>query len=387
MPISVVTLDLAAGVAQLAGSTIAVRARPGGALDVGGRVVRPLSFGERWRVLDDVASSDSPLGATVLAHAGEPETADQAQVADDEIAQIIALHLAGARPERAVPGFAAQLARLVAAGWAPRDVFDADADLVDLLTAEAPGEGDGSEWTSIVVAPDHPASAPLAETLRALERNLLDRMGSTESNDRPTPSDDRPRLVAESASSDDFPAPFPTVPEGSWPSHVGSAPTPAGLESMHPTARAENASPLLVTPSAADGFVAPGEPVCVPRPIRLAWSDQQGAGGRPTSDWPSAPPVGPRVEDPPEPTGLPESAVASTVSTVCSTTSSLGASSPYRATLASSSTAPTVVDDTPIATRTAPGAAPGQARLDVFGLADQLAALLDEESELRGLRR
>jgi hypothetical protein len=127
--------------------------------------------------------------------------------------------------------------------------------------------------------------------------------------------------------------------------------------------------------------------VSVPQPIRLAWSDQQGAGGRPTSDWPSASSVSQRVEDPPEPAGRPESAVASTVSTVRSTTSSLGSSSPYRATFASSNPAPTVVDDSPTAARTAPGAAPGQARLDVFGLADQLATLLDEESELRGLRR
>jgi hypothetical protein len=389
MPISVVTLDLAAGVAHIAGRTIAVRARPGGALDVGGRVVRPLRFGERWRVLDDVADSDSPLGATVLAHAGEPETADESQVADDEIGQIIALHLAGARPERAVPGFATQLARLVAAGWSPRDVFDADADLVDLLTAEAPGEGDGSEWTSIVVAPDQPASASLADTLRALERNLLDRMGSTGSDDRPTPSDDRPRLAAENPSSDDFPGAFPTGPEGTWPSPVGSARTPSGPEPLHlaATVRAEAESQSLVTPTATDGFGVFSAPVSVPQPIRLAWSDPQGAGGRPTSDWPSAPAVGPRAEDPPDSTGRPESAVASTVSTERSTTSSLGSSSPYRATLSSSNPAPTVVDDSPTAARTAPGAAPGQARLDVFGLADQLATLLDEESELRGLRR
>ena len=120
MPNSVVTLDLAAGVAQLAGSSIAVRARPGGALYVGGRVIRPLSFGERWRVIDAASAAESPLGATVLAHASEPEAAGETQPVDDERAQVIALHLAGARPERTVPGFAAQLARLLAAGWAPR---------------------------------------------------------------------------------------------------------------------------------------------------------------------------------------------------------------------------------------------------------------------------
>jgi hypothetical protein len=321
-----------------------------------------------------------------LAHAGDPETADQTRVADDEVAHIIALHLAGARPERAVPGFAAQLTRLVAAGWAPRDVFDADADLVDLLTAEASGEGAGGEWTSIVVAPKGTASAPLAETLRALERNLLDRMGSSESDDPPTPSGRRHRIAPESPSSVDTPRPFRTEPEGTWPSHVGSARMPS-VPAPVPgaaTARAETASPARVASAVIDG--APGAPVNVPRPIRLAWSDQS-AGARPTADWPNAPSARPRVEDP-EPSGLPADDTGGSwaVSAAPSVASSLGSSSPHRATLATSHPAPTVVDDT-IAARTAPGATPGQARLDVFALADQLAALLDEESELRGLRR
>ena len=112
MPNPLVVVDLATGVAQIGSTTVEVRARPGGALVVGGRVIRPLLFGERWRLLDDVAAGDRSIGATVLAHACEPESMAtvESSTADDEIAEVLALHLAGARPERTVQGFAEQLA-------------------------------------------------------------------------------------------------------------------------------------------------------------------------------------------------------------------------------------------------------------------------------------
>jgi hypothetical protein len=58
-----------------------------------------------------------------------------------------------------------------------------------------------------------------------------------------------------------------------------------------------------------------------------------------------------------------------------------------RATLDDASIAPTVVRPDPVTGRVAPFAAPEPARPDAFDIADRVAALLDEESDLRGLRR
>lgn len=401
MPSSVVTLDLGAGVAHIAGTTIGVRARQGGALEVGGRIVRPLHFGERWRLLDDVAAGESPLGAAVLAYAGDAATVDQAQAGDDEIAQIIALHLAGARPERAVPGFAAQLAQLGAAGWTPRDVFDADADLVDLLTVQTTDDPAGAEWTTIVVVPDVAAATSPADALRALERNLLDRRGFAESDEALTPARSQYRPTPEHPSGVDVPAPLSTQPEATWPWHVGGAGTPPAHHPVLPavTGRADIASDLPETP-VDDVPAEPSAPIGVPPPIRLAWSDRQGGGGQAMPGWRGAPPDSPRVDDPPDPAALPQAIAQPTGPQVLAGASTPGPPPARRATTGSH-TAPTVVADSRVARRTGVAADPGragpdvfgvaadlgQAGLDVFGVADQLAALLDDESDLRGLRR
>ena len=275
-------------------------------------------------------------------------------------------------------------------------MLDADADLVDLLTAEAPGDAVGGEWTSIVVGQRGPASTTVAETLRTLERNLLDRIGLTEPDEH-SPEPDRPqRLGSEHPSRADFPGSAPAEP--TWSSRDGSAPTSSAPE-LVPLVAAQRGgadSPALVTPSVTDGFVTPGStpglPLSVPQPIRLAWSDQRATAGRAAPDLLGAPALGPRVEDRPRPPGLPASGAghiggSAAVPAALPTPSSLGSASAHRARLAGTPTASTVVDDAPFAGRTAPAATPGPPVLDVFGLADQLAALLDDESDLRGLRR
>src|SRR5215208_1753018 len=99
MPNPLVAVDLTAGTARIADTTVAVRGQPGGGLILDDRVIRPLTFGERCRLLDDAAASGRSIGATVLARARARESATETSV-DDEIAQILAMHLAGARPER-----------------------------------------------------------------------------------------------------------------------------------------------------------------------------------------------------------------------------------------------------------------------------------------------
>src|ERR1044072_670762 len=102
-----VVVDLRAGTAHIADVTVTVRGQPGGALILDGRVIRPLSFGERRRALDDVAATGRSIGAMVLARACAPEPAAEPST-DDEVAQILAMHLAGARPERPVHAFDTQ---------------------------------------------------------------------------------------------------------------------------------------------------------------------------------------------------------------------------------------------------------------------------------------
>jgi hypothetical protein len=102
--------------------------------------------------------------------------------------------------------------------------------------------------------------------------------------------------------------------------------------------------------------------------------------------WHDAPPDSPRVDDPPDPAALPQAIAQPTGPQVLAGASTPGPP-PARRASAGSHTAPTVVADSRVARRTGVAADLGQAGLDVFGLADQLAALLDDESDLRGLRR
>jgi hypothetical protein len=58
-----------------------------------------------------------------------------------------------------------------------------------------------------------------------------------------------------------------------------------------------------------------------------------------------------------------------------------------RPALTDASASPTVLRPDPATARVAPLAAPEPAGPDAFEIADRVAALLDEESDLRGLRR
>ena len=176
MPRAVVELDLGAGLARLGAVTVDVAARPGGALAFDGLLIRPLAFGERWRVLAGAPAEG--IGPAILAAAS-------GRTGGGQLAQVLALYLSGARPGRAIPAFAEQVQRLVAGGWTPTDVMAADADLVDLLT-EPPADAatGGGRWTSIVLLPevdvldDEAAAGSVAEVVELLQRDLAARAGT-----------------------------------------------------------------------------------------------------------------------------------------------------------------------------------------------------------------
>ncbi|MBT2498624.1 hypothetical protein J7E25_05910 [Agromyces sp. ISL-38] len=410
-----VVLDLAAGRALLGGAVAVVRARPGGAVEFGGRVIRPLRFGERWRLLDGAATdgadrSDGSLGASVLAVAVAGARVEDASVdgagadgawPDDRIARVLALHLAGARPGRAVPGCGAQLAALVAAGWSPRGVLDADADLIDLLTVESEGGGsdgftDGG-WTSIVLAADaddasDAAQVSLSELLQMLEHDLLGRLaptgpdgsaGADESAGRADAGDRvRAALAAVATASSGSRAVSAAVEARRAATAAGSPRTPAA---GHPTvsfpadepARAAASTDPFGEPAVVGREIGPASPPRFPTPIRTDWPDPRSSDGvsaaPSVASAPSAhhdraitTPAAPSIARPATPPGEPVA---------------------RRATRAEASAAPVVVLDDAAASRTDRLAFPAPARPDAFDVADEVAALLDEESDLRGLRR
>lgn len=386
-----VVLDLAARQALLGGTVAVVRVRPGGALEYGGRVIRPLRFGERWRLLDGAAAtegSDGSVGASVLAAAESgPTGAGPTGAGTDveQIARVLALHLAGARPDRTVPGCAAQLAALVAAGWNPRDVLDADADLIDLLTVEEGNRSDGG-WTSIVLAVDDDAArVPLDEILRVLECDLLGRLAPPESPESADGAGSVGPSRQATAAAPPIARPSALAPARGHPRDASPPSPPRAPEAGHPTAPFPAVEPATPSPSteALHGAAivgregAPSSPPRFPRPIRADWPGSRpsnGAGAAPSvtaqpsehGDRSIPAPAGPWIAQPADPPGEPLA---------------------RRATRTEASVAPVVVHDDLAASRTDRLAFPAPSRPDTFDVADEVAALLDEESDLRGLRR
>lgn len=396
MPNPLVVVDLTAGTAHIADITVAAQGLPGGALILDGQVIRPLSFGERWRLLDDAASSGRSLGATVLARACARESAPEPST-DDEVAQILAMHLAGARPERRAHAFEAQLSWLVAAGWKPHDVFDTDADLVDLLTADALGTPAENDWTTILLVPD--AAGPLTEVLLTLERNLFDRMRSTDVDDAVGCGDPHRAVPAEF---DSPPASFAHVNRRivDCPSNVnqlvtrseGGRPStralPVRKASSGPTAnnagadRANFFMPSIETQTIADDLDTAVALPDAPRPIRAGWPGHPAANA-----WPEAGPnSAASVRAPQDPSAGAMRFPEPVFSRAETPAVSQGRRPPNWATPPAGAASTVVLDD-PAGTRTSPLAAPSPVGPDALELADQLAALLDEESDLRGLRR
>ncbi|CRZ14816.1 hypothetical protein [Mycolicibacterium neworleansense] len=346
----IVALDLATRRAWVAGVAVAVQPRPGGGLAVGDRVIRPLRFGERWRVVDDAVNGGNRIGATVLAWATESPAAP---------------------------------ATLTAAGWDSRAVFDTDADLIDLLTTEASDGGAVDGWTSIVLTTGPEPVSP-AEALRILEGDLLGRLAAAEADEPSNP--DVPSACPSGADAGTQSVP----PLGSRRAAADGAAT--GTAAPIPGRHADAEPPGTAVPNLGpapkirddnhSGTTEPGErpashpatEPAFPVPIRATGSTGWPAAG------PWLPPIaGPGVDNhaaqcPVPPTGHADQRSDERTEPPA-----------HRVSAAAVTEAPNVVRDDPTAPRAERLAAPAATGADPFDTANLVAALLDEESDLRGL--
>lgn len=400
----VVVLDLAAGQARVADAVVPVSAEPDGGLRYGSIALRPLSFGERWRV---VAEDPRELGRAVLAGAAAPT-----RPIADVVAEVLALHLAGARPDRPVPGFSAQVAALVAAGWTPGDVLAAPADLVDLLTSElaaaqrggsSAGAGDDPGWTRIVLGP-----APALERAEGLDVTGALQLLEADLRGRGVHAN-----TAAARESGAAAAPTPTLTDISVPVHgdiPGTGPIPAAGAPGRPddvlqdppgpvrhspqSPRARRSAPAAAAQHPAESNLEPAGLGQAPLPLELRpipLSRRSPTAGQPTA--PSLPDTAV-----PAPTGQLSGPARVTPAVPADPAHSLlplwpeaprGSSIAPPVPIRSSWLADASPRSTPVASL-APHWATGEQPTHPTGtaeLSDRIAALLDEESDLRGLLR
>jgi hypothetical protein len=228
---SAVRLDLVGGVAHLGDQSVAIEDAPQDGLTVEGWTIRPLDFGERDRSVRGAADvAASVLAAASLEAGPEPSLP----------AEILALHLAGADPDRERRGFDETLL-LVArrSGWTPTEILATEARLVDRLADEAvPPDVDAGGWRSVVFRPpDAPTPSELREQLAADFRRRASASVSVASDAAPTSAPDaspriRPDEQAHAPDDRETPEPGETAPRESAstrdtarrPSHPSEAP-------------------------------------------------------------------------------------------------------------------------------------------------------------------
>ncbi|HVE70024.1 MAG TPA: hypothetical protein VNI54_01550 [Thermoanaerobaculia bacterium] len=171
-----VVADAAAGAAVVAGMRIAMSAVGAagatGALRFGGpqgSVLRPLSFGERTELVSSSSTTDA-VAARIL-DAATLERGDGSTT----LLEVLAMWLAGA--ELDAPGFM-ETTLLVAraAAWQPQDLFAAPAREIDRLAVHL---GEQSEWKSLVFAED-PAETTIESVRERFAERLLRRSMGTE---------------------------------------------------------------------------------------------------------------------------------------------------------------------------------------------------------------
>ncbi len=167
------------GFASIAGSRYAIRdVGTHGEIQLGaedGMILRPLTYGERSRIVGRLAGAPNTVdavGAAVLRAATlRPGSGDRA------VAEILALVLAGANAD--APPFATTLLTVAgAAGWSLRDIDEADAETIDQLAMQlgAVVEDPDDGWSRIVLVDDAQATS-LDEVRRELAERLIARAG------------------------------------------------------------------------------------------------------------------------------------------------------------------------------------------------------------------
>jgi hypothetical protein len=167
---------------------VAIDLTTAGELRVGGPdgpLLRPLSFGLRSRLVLESTVAPRPVDAvcaalrqTMIAPAGNASGGDL----PPEMIDLLALHLAGA-DEPGAPPFA-EAARLVAqtTGWGPAELSQADALLVDQLAAQFGESQPSSGWRRFLLGGG--SSVDFAAMRNELAENLL-RRAQVESPRRP----------------------------------------------------------------------------------------------------------------------------------------------------------------------------------------------------------
>jgi hypothetical protein len=199
----------------------ALRAGPGGA------VLRPVSFGERTRIVTRAAFTDKPLdgiAAGILATAtAQPGSGDPTML------EIVALALAGG--DEPGPSFAETVQRLaLATGWQLAEIAEASAAEIDgLVSAIAPAAPDGG-WTRVQFGEASGADDEAAAVRREYAENLLRRV--------------------------DGASPRPAAPDVAVPSQMEDATGDEGMRTSLPEATADDTARLQNTPPVAPADAA-----------------------------------------------------------------------------------------------------------------------------------
>jgi hypothetical protein len=424
-----VTVDVAAG-AVLVGDDVIGGIRDASAIAPGalrlpsGAVVRPLAFGVRAQVCAGPPHA-AALGAAVLAAAVDlppsPTAAAGVPWAEsDEVAvQALALHLAGAEPKGVVPSFA-DVAVVMSRtyGWDVGELLDVPAQLADRLASAALG-GDDDGWTRVVLAQE-PAPRGATEVRDALAADLLRRAAAgissglaalgaeglaadpaadqRPSRGRTTTSTRTDRVESDRAREarcpphprDRLPHPDPPArdteaspqdaasiaghrgPRTTATSRAGAAP-PAGGPATRPIPRHDEGDPDL-SPARPSSPAPPWTPAGASRGTR--------GPSRPRSprlDVDAGPPlVGANGQ--PGPGAGPDAAATTGVRREAMWAPSLPQASTDRLPAATADTSRMVAT-------TREGAALTRPPAPALGVAEQVAAALDDESDLRGLLR
>jgi hypothetical protein len=165
-----VIADPASGATFVAGTRLAMSAAANGAFrfgGAGGRVLRPLTFGERTELVSAAAAlpaARDAVAAAILA----ASTLEHGEGAAP-LMETLAMWLAGAAFDG--PDFM-ETALLVAraAGWRPHDLFTAQAREIDRLAVHLDEQRRAGEWKSLVFA------EPPAETIDAVRARFADRL-------------------------------------------------------------------------------------------------------------------------------------------------------------------------------------------------------------------
>jgi hypothetical protein len=165
-----VVIDTVGGQAFIGGVSIAVQeAGKRGELHVGGSagpILRPITFGERIRLVTRAAASPAALD-TVCAGVLQAATVQPGR-ADRFVQEILALTLAGADQE--APGFAETILLVAqAARWELSQLYEAEAAEVDRLAVALVGRPSDSGWTRIIFARSE-------ETLESIRRELAEQL-------------------------------------------------------------------------------------------------------------------------------------------------------------------------------------------------------------------